>query len=1130
MKSKRSRRRTGKQQRQPEPTRLCPECGNTLASNGISCTNCRAEIHGRQLQKSEAQQTRPTPSPRLVGEKVLTFKESHEVERKYVTILIADISDYTSIVEYLNPEEQYSVVSHCLAVIREEVTRYGGTKTQTRRGTVKAVFGAPEALELHARRACEAALSVSKAMTDYSAKLKQEKALEFQIRIGLASGFVVSGSLPNGAEIDLEELEELEEAIPKVQACMKPSAVTVAESTYRLTSDFYEFRPLEESEQQEAGKHIGMYELLRSRQLPGPIEAKQLRGLSKFLGREKEISMLLEAAEKTMKGCGQAFGVAGDAGVGKSRLVYEFKNCLSAGKVTWLDGYCRSYDFVPPYQPFLDILKLSFGIKPGEGQASSKKKMLEKLKSLANSYEEILAPLHEMLALTVEDQGYLALSFQEKRKRIFNAVQSILVGETQEKPLIVILEDLHWIDRTSEELLTYLVERISDSRVLLILLYRPEYEGASRLGPTLRQIRLGELVGEAALLLTSSILGGSEVDEGLMALIRNKTGGNPLFIEEFIKALVESAAIQKVDGNFLPTNEVETPLLPKTIQNVISARMDRLAKEVKKTLQVASVIGREFPFRLLERVRKADSNIAPHLERLQQLQFIHEKVSPTDREYIFKHALTQEAAYKGMLSQNRDLIHEEVGNAIEEMFSERIEDFYEQLAYHFSRAGKPQKEIQYLQLSALKASRQHAPWQAFYFYKQALHSLKNLPATEGNKRLELDLLITICRVLVVLNYLPTESEQILKRGEELALVLADSQKLCFFKFTLFIYYSSVGDAISTREYSDYLMTEIGSLMHHTLTTDQLKIIVPITVDRAMSGVIGGRFSETLPLNLRILVAMEETQMHLESYGLPLNEYSLLAGISGGFFGWLGDFENAMLWTRKGLRAALETKNIFSVATAKTWYGIVLITRGLGQDAMEHLIEATQHFEDVGAGPSFLAASWFILGHAKLLTEDTEGAQESMEKALGMVTDSGIVWYLGFLYASLSMVHLAKGDLKSARSYIHEALERSPALGQKHWEGLSKMLQGKILSASELLQAAKAESSILEGIEILTEFGMKPYCAQGYLYLGELYVGTGRTQLAAKNLKKAERMFRQMGMDYWLRKTEGVLSCLQTTQP
>lgn len=324
MKSKRARRGSARKTHHSESIRLCLQCGTTLASSGSSCTNCGAEIAGKQFENPEAQQIQYTPSPMLVGEKVLTFKEGYEVECKHVTILIADITDYASMAELLNPEEQYRLMSHYLTAIREEITRHGGTMTQTRRGTVKAVFGAPQALERHARRACEAALSLLKTMGDYSAKLIHEKGVELRTRIGLASGLILSGSVPNGADTDLEELEELDDVIPRLQAVMKPGAAIVAGSTYRLESDSFEFKLLKDVEHGQRDHFVEMYELLRPREFPGSVESAESRKLSRFVGRESEMAILVNAADKAVEGSGQALGIVGDAGVGKTRLVYEF--------------------------------------------------------------------------------------------------------------------------------------------------------------------------------------------------------------------------------------------------------------------------------------------------------------------------------------------------------------------------------------------------------------------------------------------------------------------------------------------------------------------------------------------------------------------------------------------------------------------------------------------------------------------------------------------------------------------------------------------------------------------------------------------------------------------------------------
>lgn len=1094
--------------------------------DGKSCENSGAEIDAKRAHASGSRRTPSSPPPKLVGEKLLAFEGAHEVERKQVTILIADIADSALLAQKLHSEEQYRVVASCFAITQEQVSRYGGTMAQTIEGTVRAVFGAPQAFERHAKRACEAALSITELISDYSNDLREKHGLDLQMRIGLVSGLILSGSVRSGADVSYEDLEDVEDLISMVQAALKPGTTVVATNTYKLVSDFFEFRPLEGCGQQGAYQCAELYELLGVRQFEGPIESKRLRGLSKFVGREREMSVLLEAVEKARKGVGQTISVVGEAGIGKSRLVFEFKNALPPEARTWLSGYCRSYDGAPPYHPFLDVLRRSLGIEPGDKEGSIKGKILRKLRRHADSYEEVIAPLHEILALTVEDERYLALGFQEKRGRISQAVEKVLVEEAREKTLIVVLEDLHWIDLSSEELLTYLIGRIRGARILLVVLHRPEYDGASRLNAGMKQIRLGELVDEPMTMLTSSVLGGSAVDNSIVEVIRDKTGGNPLFIEEFAMSLKESSAIREIDGKFFLENQAQTSLMPQTIQSVMSARMDRLKEEAKTTLQVASVIGREVPFRLLEQVRKADT-IESDINRLQRLEFVHEKAESAEREYVFKHALTQEAAYQGMSRQKRTLIHEEVGNAIEEMFSERIDDFCEQLAYHFGRSGNSQKEFQYLKLSALKASRQNSAAQAFQFCREALRCLKDQPASEQNRREELELLVITNGVLTILDFRSPDSEQLLKRGVELAADLQDLKRLSHFRSALYLYYSWTGDATSAREYSAHLLSDVSALESAVFTKDQLRIIVPLAIDNAMSGIMLGRFSETLPVNLKVLMAMEKREKPFESYGMPINEYSMLAMLSGGGHGWLGDFDAAMTWLRKGLDAAVEAQNSFSVGLAEAWLSIVLVTRGLGEEAIEHIGKAAQIFEEVGAPPSHTGAAWHIRGYAKLVVGDLDEALQCMDKAIVLLRDSDMVWYIAYTYAILAMVHSALGDLSSARSCAATGLEWSQKLNQKHWEGFAKIVLGKILGESDVLQTAKAEASILEGIHILTELGIKPHCAHGYLYLGELYSGTGRTQMAAKNLKKAEKMFKQMGMDYWLRKTDEALSRLQT---
>ncbi len=639
--------------------------------------------------------------PKFLGDKVLALTDPDEGQRKQVTILVADIADYSSLSKNLSPEEAYEIITRFLEVLEEQIRCHGGIMAQVSEGTVKGLFGAPASVEDHAKRACEAALAIRESVGSLAKKVRKENCVDLGIRIGLVSDVILTGSVSGGVELDSRDLDDADDLIPVVQGLMKPGKIAAARSTFDLVSDFFDFQPIKQHER-DGIELVVAYELLKSRELASPIRAKELKGLSKFVGREQEMSVLLEAAEKARRGRGQTVAVTGDAGVGKSRLVLELQKRVPEGQQIFLEGYCRNYNAVGPYGRVLDMLRSIFDVRAGEKENSAGKKIKDWLALHVAGHDEIVAPMYEILALKVEDERYSRLPYQQKRSKIFQAVERVLVQTSRQKPLIAIVEDLHWIDRTSEELLRHLIGRISDARIFLVMLYRPEYAGASQLGAAVSQVHLAELPDDPARELAESILGG-EADDSLMNVIRNQTAGNPLFIEELTKAFLDSGEIEIADYRFTLMPHAQAQLLPKTIQGVISARIDRLEKDVKTTLQVASVIGREVPLHLLERITESGEDISSHISRLQKLEFIH---GDKDRQFAFKHALTQEAAYTSLLTRRRLKIHHETAKAIEKLYSDRLEEFYEQLAHHFGKSGNLRKEFKYLKLSALKASRQ----------------------------------------------------------------------------------------------------------------------------------------------------------------------------------------------------------------------------------------------------------------------------------------------------------------------------------------------------------------------------------------------------------------------------------------
>ncbi len=697
----------------------------------------KAHRHGLPDRGSAIKESFPGPALEFLGDKVLALRNAEVDELKYVTILVADIPDSSSLSRKLAPEEAYGLMVRCLAILEEQIRHYGGTVAQVTGGVVNGLFGAPMSHEDHARRACDAALSILKKIDLSRQKLREEFNADFHIRIGLVSGAILTSSSKAGAGLEYEDLEDADDLISPLQAITQPGKALVAKSTYDLTSDFFEFRPVETS-RPEGLKPVDAYELVKPRELPSPMRAKEMKWLSKFVGREQEMSILLEAAERARRGRGQAVAVTGDAGVGKSRLVWELKRRLPEGEQTFLEGYGRNYDGVAPYGPVLDMLRSIFDIKAGEKESSASKKIKEWLALQVAGHDEIVAPIYEILALKVEDAQYMELPFQQKRNRIFEAIETVLVEASREKMLAVILEDLHWIDRSSEEVLNYLIPRIEGAKILLILLYRPEYAGASSLGISSEEVHLGHISCEHVKELVSSVLGGPQIDDALIRLIQEKTGGNPLFVEEFTRSLSDVGAIQRSGGKFVLAQDASAEMLPKTIQALIAARMDRLDKDVKATLQVASVIGTGFPMDLLQLVTKTGDVLKSHIAKLQKLEFMREVQASPERQFAFKHVLTQEAAYGSLTARRKLRFHQRTGEAIEELYSNRLEEFYEQLAHHFGKSADLQKQFKYLKLAAIKARRQNSPWESYQFGKQALRCSQAQPATQQNKKEEVE--------------------------------------------------------------------------------------------------------------------------------------------------------------------------------------------------------------------------------------------------------------------------------------------------------------------------------------------------------------------------------------------------------
>jgi class 3 adenylate cyclase/tetratricopeptide (TPR) repeat protein len=719
----------------------CPECGKALPIGAKFCNKCGHDLkkpeEAPRIDYSEPQ----SYTPKYLADKILTTRSSIEGERKLVTVLFADVANYTAMSEKLDPEEVHQTMDGCFKILIDEIHKYEGTINQFTGDGVMSLFGAPVAHEDHAQRACHAALSIQKAIGGYSDKVKKDCGVDFKMRIGLNSGPVIVGSIGDDLRMDYTAVGDTTNLASRMESMARPGTILVSKNTYRLTRDFFEFKSLGEVEVKGKEYPQETFELTKVGKVETRIEAAVAKGLTRFVGRKNSMAALVEACDKAHSGSGQVVGIVGEAGVGKSRLLLEFRNRLPQREFTYLEGRCLHYGGSMPYLPMLDILRSYFDIKGDDPEHIIKEKMAEKVLQLDERLKSVLPPLQETLSLKVEDEAYVNLEPGQKRERTFEAFRDLFVRESQNKLLVLTIEDLHWIDKTSGEFLDYVIGWLAGTRILLILLYRPEYTHPWGSKSYYNRIGLDQLTAKSSTELVQARLEGGQVVPELRELILGRASGNPLYMEELTQTLLENGSIQRKENQYVLSREASEIQIPDTIQGIISARMDRLEDNLKRIMQFASVIGRDFAYRILQAITGVREELKSYLLNLQGLEFIYEKRLFPELEYIFKHALIQEVAYNSLLQKRRREIHEKIGKAIEQIYMNRLEEFYEMLAYHYLKAANHMKAYQYLVQAGDAAARLYAYAESRLHYAMALEALAQLSDTEENQRGRVDTLI-----------------------------------------------------------------------------------------------------------------------------------------------------------------------------------------------------------------------------------------------------------------------------------------------------------------------------------------------------------------------------------------------------
>jgi len=1081
------------------------------------CTRIMDGLKALGIQPGVTAVTSARSVPKHLADKILAARQTMEGERKQVTVLFADVSGFTSISEKLDPEEVHQIMEGCFQILMDEIHRYEGTIDKFTGDGVMALFGAPLAHEDHAQRACYAALAIQKALETYGQKVEKDCKVPFRMRVGLNSGPVIVGSVGKDLKMDYTAVGDTVNLASRMQTMAEPGRVLVSADVHKMARDFFNFKARGKMAVKGKEEAVEAYELLEPTEVASRIEASVLRGLTRFVGREKEMATLRESFEKAKSGSGQVVCIVGEAGVGKSRLLLELRRTTGQDEYTYLEGQCLHYGSSMPYLPLLDILRSCFGLKEGEREFLVRKRLEEKTSAIDPKLKAILPPLQELLSLKVEDEAYLKLEPQKKREKIFEAIRDLLVVGSQRKPLMVAIDDFQWTDRTSEEFLTYFIGHLSNSRILLLLLYRPEYTRQWASKSCYSQIRVDELPNKSSADLVRAMLEEGEVAPELRELILNRAAGNPLFMEEFTHTLLENGSIQKKDHQYVLSRKPSEIHVPDTIQGIIAARMDRLDENLKRIMQVASVIGRDFAYRILQTITGMQEELKGHLVNLQGLEFIYEKSLYPELEYVFKHALTQEVAYNSLLLKRRKQIHERIGKAIEDIYPDRLEEFCEALAHHYSTAENREKAFQYLRLSTEKALRSYSTREAYRYYIEALSTLKQLPDTGENRRAKVDMTLAMGHVVAALGY-PEGCLDILRE------VLATAEELGDRPASLRLYggiglaYTFTGNAVDAAKFTGRAFEEAKNLGDE---------ITMITAAAALSGFYfnsgeAAMIAEVAPKAIASAERMIQTRGY-PGTDMAVGSYVALLYYLGWTKAMLGNFDEGEELCQKAIRCASEAKLVYYVAFGHGFSAMVSLYRGRSRGILHHAREAMRLSEEAQM-LSWVGLSWLLMGWGHYFQDEFEKAQECVERSISYATQTpGLTAsLLPSADILLGNVCLALGDLGKARTSLEEALRICQDNNQRHHECRVRMGLGTLIMKEDASQVAAAEQTIMEGLKIAEQLQIKPFQAMGHLFLGETYAIAGQKEKALASLNKARHMCQEMGTDYWLARTEKAL--------
>jgi len=1106
----------------------CPKCGNSIRPSSKFCDGCGCKL---ESPLKTFDNVLATESPPL--QTVVDIKPNDVApivgERKHVTVLFSDLTGYTAMSEKLDPEEVKEITSRIFGEVSKIVTQYDGFIEKYAGDAVMAIFGVPQAHEDDPIRAIKAAREIHQLVKAISPEAEKKIGQPISMHTGINTGLVVTG------EVNLERgthgiAGDTINLASRLSSLAKPGEILVNVDTCRQVEGHFACEYIETTTVKGKADPVQVHKVLSQRDKPVTIH--RLSGLrADLVGRNVELAELSEAADNLRQGKGRVFSICGAAGTGKSRLVEEFKAGLDLEQIQWIEGHAYAYSQDIPYFPLVDLLNRLLHIEENDSPEKVREKVESGLGSLVGNQENIVPYVGGLYSLSYP--GINDVSPEFWKSQLQKAILAILTALAEKAPTVFFLEDLHWADPSFVELLRRACLEIRQPAIVLCA-YRPTFSlftghQVSNIGKNYHDIQLQNLSLSVAQNMLESLLKTESIPSDLKRWVQSKAEGNPFYLEELVNSLIESDTLTSDNGSWKLTRTITESDTPSSLHGLITGRIDRLDKQTKGILQKAAVIGRDFLYEILKRITELEYRIDGELSQLERLDLIRTRSMQPDIEYMFKHALTQEIVYNGLLKKQRRKIHEQIAQVIESVFKDRLAEFNETLAYHFARGQSAAKAVDYLVKSGEKSLARYAVEEAHQYFKKAYDILASKEElSEAEKTILIDLLNSWGYTYYYLGEIK-EFIDIFSSHQALTEALDDKAKAGMFYAWYGIAHFMAGKSKDSYKYLCKGL-ELGEKADNQKVVGYACAWLPFTCGEL------GLFDEGIEYGERA---------HKIAESFPSDQYLFFKSLAG--LCWIYFFVGDTNRVFEGAKSLLEYGDRNANSRSKVFGHFMKAFAHLAAGDMKSAKKSSEKAIEAALDPFYAQFSKTLLGVAYFLDGRLQEAENILQSVLNFCENIGIEEISVMCQYYLAPILIAKGQMQQGIKLMEKARKTLISNQRKVNYALSEYILGEVnsqiatgpkpslatiaknigfLVKNVPFAAKKAEEYFNKATEIFKETGAKGYLGQVYLSQGLLYKGSKRTDQARQCILDAIDIFQECEAGGWLKQANEALNSLK----